>query len=141
LIQWLIANIAVGFTAVTISRNSQIVYLLVTAIFLFSIIIIKLIFSTLHICKSRKDKWFLKRFIKTKEGKKFNPEQFDPDKEDFDIYKYENTSQLSESMGDASNHELINNVGTEVNHNKGDSKVMDSETGKFSAILLFFYCF
>ena len=87
LILWLLCNIGVGFVAVTISRNSQILYLLIIAAFLLLIILIKLLYSTLHICKVWKDKLYLRKYLKTKEGKPFQPTNLNDTDQNFPVYQ------------------------------------------------------
>ena len=113
LIIWLIANIVVGFVAVTISRNSQILYLMVIAAFLLVIIVIKLVFSTLHIFKAWKDRFYVHRYLKTKEGKIFNPEKTNMYKPQFTVYKDEEDREV-ESYEDSqyySSQSIIQSIG------------------------------
>lgn len=71
-------------------------YLLVVAGFLFFIIVIRLIFSTLHICKAYKDEHYVDNYKKAKEGKKFDPTQFEGFNRQFTKYEDKDEQILSD---------------------------------------------
>lgn len=78
LIIWIVANNAVGFVVVILSRDDQNLYLFAIGAVLFTTIGIKFFFSVLHVLKSMYLDWSLGVFMKNsdKKGKKYEVEKY-----------------------------------------------------------------
>lgn len=72
MIFWMLCNAAVAYTVVTLSRKGETTIIFITAVFLSSIIVIKLIFAILHMCTSKFDRLRTRSISSTIKRKKDN---------------------------------------------------------------------